>query len=163
MKVNRTLVSITALVLGLACSLALKAQDTLKLEESDIEKVEFRGVAPTKTTRRAIVTIRVSDAAHERARASSQTLPPHISVGINGRSVDFKLDRRGFYSAQISAPRRFPVGHPTIFAYSRSGPVIGTGPSANPNFEIEFGPCAKGCKSIIFRTKCIVCIKKIGW
>ena len=165
MKVLRTDgMLVAALGLLLARAPALPAQGTLQLTPGDIESVDFRGVMPTKRERRAIVTFHVSAAALGRATAAGESLPTDLCVGINGKPVDLKLTgQQGLYSATIRAPRRMSFDQPTTFAHQDSGKVIGTGPAADPNFYIEFGPCAKGCKSIIFHTRCLVCVAKIGW
>jgi len=154
------------LCLGLffACAAPVLSQPAIELMSGDIDRVEIKGLPPTKTQQRALISFHVSDSARNRARAAGQSLPENLSASIEGKAVDLKLSAdQSLYSAEIGAPRRLPLDKPTSFAHRDSGAVKGTGPAGNPNFEIEFEPCAANCKSVIFRTKCIVCIKKISW
>jgi hypothetical protein len=147
------------LTLFLACAPAVFGQGGIELTSADIDRVEFKGLMPTKTEQRALVSFHVSDATKNRAKAAGQSLPQTISVAINGQQKDAKFSSdQGSYSTEIRAERRLQLDQSMSFTRKDTGVVAG------PNgFYIEFGPCEGGCKSIIFRTRCIVCIKKFGW
>src|SRR5215471_5783642 len=106
------------LCLGLffACVPPVLSQRTIELMSSDIDRVEIKGLPPTKTQHRATISFHVSDSARDRAKSAGQSLPETLSASIEGNSVDFKLSAdQSFYSAEIGAPRRLPLDKPTSF------------------------------------------------
>ncbi|MGQ0762018.1 MAG: hypothetical protein ACT4OT_08380 [Acidobacteriota bacterium] len=150
---------VLCLALFFACAPAVFGQGAIELTSADIDRIEFKGLMPTKTEQRALVSFHVSDATKNRAKAAGISLPQNISVAINGEQRDAKLSGdQSFYSTEIRTARRLRTDQSMAFTRKDSGVV------ADPNgFYIEFGPCQKGCQSIIFRTRCIVCVKKFGW
>jgi len=78
------------------------------------------------------------------SEAKIATMASHLAAGTTG----------GSGAVQSPPPPPAP----------QSGPSGGAkGGPATANFRIYFGPCGAGCRSIIFRTHCIICIESIEW
>ncbi|WP_157653453.1 hypothetical protein [Burkholderia ubonensis] len=88
------------------------------------------------------------------ASSNGPNMPSSMCVGINGRPIDVPLAKDGTYTLfSKMAPDRVPP-QPVSFK-------PGLAPTANPMLKIKFVPCADGCRSVIFHTRCIVCIDSI--
>jgi hypothetical protein len=133
---------------------SLIAQPAADLGQGDFDTVSIARVAGVPNGKNLALTFHTNDAA--RARATADTpLPPRVTVGIDGKPVDFQdVTGAGTYTAYMRAGSNRPPAAPIFTKVSSA---------ASTEKGIEFVECPPNCKSVIFRTRCIVCIKKISW
>jgi hypothetical protein len=133
---------------------SLAAQPAANLGQADFDTISIARVAGAPNGKNLALTFHATDAAKTRASAGT-ALPPRVTVGIDGKPVDFQdVTGTGTYTAYRRAGSNRAPAAP-IFTRTNS--------PATPNFGIEFVECPPGCRSVIFRTRCIVCVKKIEW
>jgi hypothetical protein len=107
--------------------------------------------------------------------AQGHQIPPSIAVGINGEAFEaIDLSGSGVYTAYVSLDALPTQGKKltkkdlqnTTFAFTSADPLtnefektnIIVPPDIKFKIKIKIVPCPNDCRSIIFGTKCLLCV-----
>ena len=92
------------------------------------------------------------------ARVRATPLPPRLSVGINGKSVDaYDMTGVGTYTVYAKGGGAIPAT--PLFLKGGQGPRLTAGESEKIKLSCKTVPCPPDCRSTLFGSACVVCVQ----
>jgi hypothetical protein len=138
-------------------SLAQKPETTYQITSKDIDLISFSHPASPPSGKNVAITFHATNAVLPQLQSKKKTLPAHITVGVNNKSLDaFDLTGDGAYTVFGHVAKQEHIPSRPIFL----NPVNHKGKTEHlVDINIGTVPCPQGCTSDIFGTACCICIE----
>jgi hypothetical protein len=161
---RKTIAALTAVSAVLICvTVAPAVMDEAEVDPRDVKAIALAPIAEPLNGKNVALTLEVKPPRPKR-------LPRGISIVINGKQVNLVDDGTwpdaragdGIYTAAAKTKDGQPLKEKIIQRLEQSGGQLEHHASALPSScTFRRVDCPVGCKSLIFRTRCVICFELV--